>query len=166
MITANNRLKKVIDKIDFAAKNNRMMLPDKLDAETLATIYAEIEARNSKIKRLEKMAGITEPEADLIQIPNKNTDFVHCNVGAFGFDKGQQYEVVKVNKKRGTFILLDNNGKKEEFSFLAIINESFSVSKNEMIRGVLHEKKRTRLIKSVEQKKNRDSTSDSFAFTY
>lgn len=166
MITANNRLKKVIDKIDFAAKNNRMMLPDKLDAETLATIYAEIEARNSKIKRLEKMAGITEPEADLIQIPNKNTDFVHCNVGAFGFDKGQQYEVVKVNKKRGTFILLDNNGKKEEFSFLAIINESFSVSKKRNDKGVLHEKKRTRLIKSVEQKKNRDSTSDSFAFTY
>ncbi|EIO3710705.1 hypothetical protein LQJ68_002312 [Listeria monocytogenes] len=135
MITANNRLKKVIDKIDFAAKNNRMMLPDKLDAETLATIYAEIEARNSKIKRLEKMAGITEPEADLIQIPNKNTDFVHCNVGAFGFDKGQQYEVVKVNKKRVTFILLDNNGKKEEFSFLAIINESFSVSKKRNDKG-------------------------------
>lgn len=112
------------------------MLPDKLDAETLATIYAEIEARNSKIKRLEKMAGITESEADLIQIPNKNTDFVHCNVGAFGFDKGQQYEVVKVNKKRGTFILLDNNGKKEEFSFLAIINESFSVSKKRNDKGV------------------------------
>lgn len=166
MIIANNRLKKVIDKIDFAAKNNRMMLTDKLDAETLATIYAEIEARNSKIKRLEKMAGITESEADLIQIPNKNTDFVHCNVGAFRFDKGQQYEVVKVNKKRGTFILLDNNGKKEEFSFLAIINESFSVSKKRNDKGFLHEKKRTRLIKSVEQKKNRDSTSDSFAFTY
>ncbi|EAC4921767.1 hypothetical protein ARX36_11270 [Listeria monocytogenes] len=136
MIIANNRLKKVIDKIDFAAKNNRMMLPDKLDTETLATIYAEIEARNSKIKRLEKMAGITESEAYLIQIPNKNTDFVHCNVGTFGFDKGQQYEVVKVNKKRGTFILLDNNGKKEEFSFLAIINESFSVSKKRNDKGV------------------------------
>ncbi|EPP0992806.1 hypothetical protein ACULTV_001069 [Listeria monocytogenes] len=129
MITANDRLKKVIDKIDFAAKNNRMMLPDKFDAEALAAVYSELEARNSKIKRLEKMAGITESEADLIQIPNKNTNFLYCNVNVFTYDKGKQYEIVKINKKRGTFVLLDNNGKKEEFSFLAIINESFSVSK-------------------------------------
>lgn len=118
MIIANNRLKKVIDKIDFAAKNNRMMLTDKLDAETLATIYAEIEARNSKIKRLEKMAGITETE------------------------------------------------RRKSLAFWQLSTKVFLFLKNEMIRGFLHEKKRTRLIKSVEQKKNRDSTSDSFAFTY
>ncbi|MBC2132040.1 hypothetical protein [Listeria innocua] len=123
------RLKKAIEKMEFASKNNRMMLPEKLDVEALSSIYAELEAKNSKIKRLEKMAGITESKADLIQIPNKNTDFLHCNVSAFTFDKGQLYEIVKINKKRGTFILLDNNGAKEEFSFLTIINESFSVSK-------------------------------------
>lgn len=123
------RLKNTIEKMEYASENNRLMLPDKVDIKMLCFILTELESKNSKISKLEKLAGITESEADLVQIPNKNTDLVYCNAKAFGFDVGSQYEVVKINKKQGNFTLVDNNGNKETFSFIAIINESFSVSK-------------------------------------
>lgn len=123
------RLKNTIEKMEYASENNRLILPDKVDIKTLYFILTELESKNSKISKLEKIAGITESEADLVQIPNKNTDLVYCNAKAFGFDAGSQYEVVKINKKQGNFTLVDNNGNKETFSLIAIINESFSVSK-------------------------------------
>ncbi|HAA4734152.1 TPA_asm: hypothetical protein GEU45_05900 [Listeria monocytogenes] len=123
------RLKNTIEKMEYASENNRLMLPDKVDIKTLYFILTELESKNSKISKLEKIAGITESEADLVQIPNKNTDLVYCNAKTFGFDVGSQYEVVKINKKQGNFTLVDNNGNKETFSLIAIINESFSVSK-------------------------------------
>ncbi|CAM2361082.1 hypothetical protein LISE100100_00265 [Listeria seeligeri] len=123
------RLKDIIHKMETAHKTNRMILADKLDIATLTKLLAEFESNKSKINRLEKMAGITESDADIIQIPNKNTPFVYCNVKAFGFDLGQQYEVLKVNKKQGTFTVADNNEKKETFSLLSVLNNSFSVSK-------------------------------------
>ncbi|EAD6937637.1 hypothetical protein AAV12_04055 [Listeria monocytogenes] len=125
------RLNMMIDKMETALVVNRMILADKLDLISLKALLAEIEANKVKINRLEKLAGITESNADIVQIPNKNTDFVYCNVKAFGFDEGGQYEVVKVNKKQGTFTIFDNNGDKEMFSLLAIVNNNFSVSKKQ-----------------------------------
>ncbi|EAF5877605.1 hypothetical protein AOA01_00230 [Listeria monocytogenes] len=122
------RLKNIIDKMETASKTNRMILADKLDIKTLTNLLACIVEKDTKIERLEKMAGITESNADLIQIPNGNTLFVRCNVKGFAFDEGELYEIVKINKKQGNFSIFDNNGNKETFSFLAIINNSFSVS--------------------------------------
>ncbi|EHW6680175.1 hypothetical protein K2003_002996 [Listeria monocytogenes] len=125
------RLNMMIDKMETALVVNRMILADKLDLISLKALLTEIEANKVKINRLEKLAGITESNADIVQIPNKNTDFVYCNVVDFERDKGSQYEVVKVNKNEGTFTILDNNGNKGTFSLLAIINNSFSVSKKQ-----------------------------------
>ncbi|MCX81762.1 hypothetical protein DXP75_06890 [Listeria monocytogenes] len=122
------RLKNIIDKMETASKTNRMILADKLDIKTLTNLLASIVEKDTKIERLEKMAGITESNADLVQIPNKDTRFVRCNVRGFTLDKGELYEVVKVNKKQGHFSICDNNGNTETYSFLAIINNSFSVS--------------------------------------
>lgn len=122
------RLKNIIDKMETASKTNRMVLADKLDIKTLTNLLASIVEKDTKIERLEKMAGITESNADLIQIPNKNTLFVRCNVKGFALDEGELYEIVKINKKQGNFSIFDNNGNTETYSFLAIINNSFSVS--------------------------------------
>ncbi|MBC2140726.1 hypothetical protein HCA89_00265 [Listeria innocua] len=131
MIKHIERLNMMIDKMETALVVNRMILADKLDLLSLKAVLAEIEAYKVKIKKLEKMAGITESNADIVQIPNKNTDFVYCNVKTFGFDEGRPYEVIKINKKQGTFTVFDNNGDKETFSLLAIINNNFSVSKKQ-----------------------------------
>ncbi|MBC1353797.1 hypothetical protein HB837_15405 [Listeria innocua] len=131
MIKDIERVNMLMDKMETALVVNRMILADKLDLLSLKAVLAEIEANKVKINRLEKLAGITESNADIVQIPNKNTDFVYCNVADFERDKGSQYEVVKVNKNEGTFTILDNNGNKGTFSLLAIINNSFSVSKKQ-----------------------------------